>query len=229
MKRYFITGTGTDIGKTFVTAGLAHAALAAGKKTAVVKPVQTGTDSYPTDLCEIRKMAPGIVEIPEEVATPYSFKLPASPHLAAAEEGKGIELSVMLDAVIRVELEFEPEIMLLEGAGGLLVPLNEKESMLDLMKLLDIPVIVVASSGLGTINHTLMTIDILKSAGVEIAGIIFNRMPLNPSVIEADNVQIIEKISGVRTLAVITELPKGEEFSSSAISELFDSALHQML
>ena len=228
-KKYFITGTDTDIGKTFVTGGLACAAVESGRDTAVLKPVQTGSAAFPADLCEIRKMAPGIMNIPAELETPYSFKLPASPHLAAAEEGRSIKLSLLQEAVTRVEEEFNPDILLVEGAGGLLVPLNEKETMLDLMSAVGFPVILVTSPKLGTINHTLMSIKILQDAGVDISGIIFNRMPLNPNLIEKDNIKIIEKMSGISVIAVIAELPEGEIFNSSALPDMFVSALEKII
>ena len=228
-KKYFITGTDTDIGKTFVTGGVAAAALRSGRRTAVLKPVQTGSEAYPPDLCEVRKMAPGIMDIPSELETPYSFKLPASPHLAAAEEGAEIRLSVMQDAVASVEEKFSPEILLIEGAGGVLVPLNEQDTMLDLMSSLGFPAILVTSAKLGTINHTLMSVKVLRSAGVDIAGIIFNRMPLEPGVIERDNVKIIEQFSGVPVIAVLPELPSGTELEDSDLPDIFSSALDKML
>ena len=227
-KKYFITGTDTDIGKTFVTGGLASAAIQAGRDTAVLKPLQTGSATYPADLCEIRKIAPGIMDIPIELATPYSFKLPASPHLAAAEEGANIKLSVIQEAVGRVEEKFSPDVLLIEGAGGVLVPLNERETMLDLMSALDVPVILVTSAKLGTINHTLMSVRILRNAGIEIAGIIFNRMPPEPGLIENDNVNIIEIFSGVPVVAVVPELPEGETFNDSILPAIFADALERI-
>jgi len=209
-KKFFITGTDTDIGKTFITAGLALAAVGNGEKTAVIKPVQTGTDEYSPDLCEIRRIVPEIMDLPEKIATPYSFKLPASPHLAAAEENKIIELSVIKNAVNEAEKQFSPDTLLVEGAGGILVPLTPDATMLDLIKELNIPVIIVASAGLGTINHTLMTVEVLKNAEVEITGIIFNKFPKNPTIIELDNIEIIERISGVEVLAVVKQCPESQ-------------------
>jgi len=205
-KKFFITGTDTDIGKTFITAGLAFAAAVKnGEQTAVIKPVQTGIGEYLPDLCEIRRIVPEIMNLPENIATPYSFKLPASPHLAAAEENESIELSVIKNAVSQAEKQFSPDTLLIEGAGGVFVPLSSEILMLDLIKELSIPVIIVASSSLGTINHTLLTIEVLKRAEVEITGVIFNKFPREPSVIEYDNIKIVEKFSGVKVLAVINE------------------------
>jgi dethiobiotin synthetase len=222
-KKFFITGTGTDIGKTFITAGLALSAVQNGENTAVIKPVQTGIGEYVPDLCEIRRIVPEIMNLPEDIATPYSFKLPASPHLAAAEESQFIDISVIKDALLKVEQLYTPDTILIEGAGGVLVPLTPEFLMIDLMQELNMPVIVVASAGLGTINHTLMTIEILKSKGIDIAGIIFNKMPADPTVIELDNVKIIEQISGVEVIAVVKQCPalqSERKFLSSYRSQL---------
>jgi dethiobiotin synthetase len=232
INKFFITGTDTDIGKTVVTAGLASVAIAMGRKTTVLKPIQTGTDEYPPDLCEIRRINPEITQLPQDIATAYSYRLPASPHLAAAQEGEVIELNKISETIEKAIELSKPEILLIEGAGGILVPLTEDVTFLDLMQMLKIPVIITASAGLGTINHSLMTIETLKNREIEIAGIIFNRMPAEPGPVEKDNVSIIEKISGIPVLGVIPEIPGDDNFipnlkkeflSKNAIKELFGS------
>ena len=224
-KKFFITGTDTDIGKTTVTAGIASLGIENGLATAVVKPVQTGTAAYNSDICEIRRLVPGIMDIPADMATPCSFALPASPHLAAAQEREEIDIKTLTDAVSAVELNYSPDLLLIEGAGGILVPLTEDTTFLNLMKLLKIPVIIVASVKLGTINHTLMTVKVLKYAGIEIAGIVFNRMPAESGLVENDNIQIIEKISGVPVLAVIKEIKEDASFAET-LTAVFKSEEH---
>lgn len=206
MKRLFITGTGTDVGKTIATAGIAALAVESGMRVAVIKPVQTGVPEYTPDIREIRVLSPGILNLSEESASAYTFSLPASPHLAAAEEGKIVSMRTMLDFVEKVERNLSPDILIIEGAGGVLVPLNDNETFTDFMIALGAPVLVVALAGLGTINHTLLTLEHLKRNAVAVAGVIINRYPTSPSVIERDNVTTIEKFSGVRVLARIKEI-----------------------
>ena len=206
MKKIFITGTGTDVGKTIVTAGIAALAVDAGMRVAVIKPVQTGIPEYTADIREIRALSPGIIDIPVEASSAYTFTLPASPHLAAAEEGVRVSMRAMLDFVDKAERDLSPDILIIEGAGGVLVPLNEEETFVDFMKELGAPVLVVALAGLGTINHTLLTLEQLKRSDVPISGVIINRYPVSPGVIERDNVTTIEKFSGIRVLAKIREL-----------------------
>ena len=221
MKKLFITGTGTDVGKTFVTAGIASLALDAGKRVAVIKPVQTGLAEYAPDIREIRALSPGIIDMPEGSASAYSFGLPASPHLAAAEEKSRVSMARLMEFVDRVGNDFAPDVLLLEGAGGVLVPLNEKETFLDFMKMLDIPVLVVALAGLGTINHTLLTLEALKRKELETSGVVFNRYPENPTLVERDNPQVIERFSGVDVLALIKEFKRTPQGTPTP-SELFD-------
>ena len=205
-RKLFITGTGTDVGKTVATAGIASVATASGLKTAVLKPIQTGVEEYTPDLCEVRRIAPGIMNIPQELATPYEYKLPASPHLASKEENSRIDIAKLTDTIVEVESRYSPDLILIEGAGGVMVPIKKDFLFLDLLRIAQIPAIVVATSGLGTINHTLLTLNILKREGIETAGIIFNKMPKNPTIIEKDNVRVISEISKIPTLAVIEEL-----------------------
>ena len=205
--RLFITGTGTDVGKTIITAGIAALAVHVGKRVAVIKPVQTGNSDFPPDIREIRALSPDILEIPEFSASAYTFNLPASPHLAAAQEGTEVSMSGLLDFVEEVERSLSPDLLLIEGAGGVLVPLNQKETYIDFMCALGAPVLVVALAGLGTINHTLLTLDQLKRNEIEVPGVIVNRYPENAGIIERDNVKTIENFSGVKVLAKIKEFP----------------------
>ena len=217
--KYFITGTGTDIGKTVITAGIADLAIQNGKKCSVIKPIQTGTETYPTDICEVRKMVPKVMDIPETDSIKYSYKLPASPHLAAAEENDKIKIHELTQYIKKREKKFNPDILLIEGAGGVLVPINENETFLDLLKELNIPVILTTLAGLGTINHTLLSISVLKSANIEIAGIIVNKMPKNPTIIEKDNIRIIEKMSGIPIIAIIGDYSSDKDFFGNIKSD----------
>ncbi|MBN2640821.1 MAG: dethiobiotin synthase [Victivallales bacterium] len=200
---FFITGTGTDIGKTFITAGIAAKAVEAGFETALVKPVQTGTDEYPSDVQTIHAMVPGLYPLDTALAVPFQFKLAASPHLAARMEGAKLEL----DAIVRHCRELEKltavDVMLFEGAGGLYVPLNDTDTMLDLIARLDYPVILVADALLGTINHTMLSVMALRGAGIKTAGVIINNMPETENLIVSDNIATIAQHSQLPILATV--------------------------
>lgn len=219
MKKYFIAGTGTDIGKTFVTAGIARKAIDTGYKTAVIKPVQTGTDEYPTDVDSIRKLVPDLYCLPDEIEVPFAYKVPASPHLAAALEEQQIALEDVVAACRNAEVQEGPEVMLFEGAGGLYVPINDHETNLDLIKALGYPVILVADALLGSINHTMLSVMALRQYGVDTAGIIINNMPTEADVIAEDNVKTIAAHSNLPILGVIERLDG--EVTTSRLSEAF--------
>lgn len=152
----FVSGTGTDVGKT-----LCSAILCALWEADYWKPVQTGSV---LDAMEILRLSPGT---PIHLST-YQFAEPASPHYSAQLEGARIDLGVLK--------ENRPEgyFTVVEGAGGALVPLNERDDMIDLAQTLDLPVVVVASTGLGTLHHTLATVQCIRSRGVSVAGVLFN-------------------------------------------------------
>lgn len=219
----FITGTGTDVGKTFITAGIASICKSLKYSTAVMKPVQTGSDDFKPDLEEINTITPGLYPLPAELATPYTFKLPASPHLAAEEEDIEVNPEVIIKAYNKIQ-NYDLDFLLLEGAGGVYVPLTKKYLMIDLISQLKPKVIVTALAGLGTINHTLLTINALKSNNIEVIGTIINKFPSNPSLIEKDNIKIIEEISKTPIIAVIKEV-KSTNNISDAVEKEFNSQI----
>lgn len=190
-QQLFITGTDTDIGKTIVAA-----ILTSGLKAAYWKPVQSGLADG-TDTDSIKKLT----GLPEKHFFPETYRLknPLSPHAAAMIDGVTIDLE-------RFKLPQSNAFkhLIVEGAGGIMVPLNEKEFMLDLMKKLDLPVLLVSRSTLGTINHTLLSIHILKQNGLNIFGVIMNG-PKNPSNREAiehfGQVPVIAEIEPIENLA----------------------------
>jgi dethiobiotin synthetase len=162
MKQFIIAGIGTEIGKT-----VASAILTAGLKADYWKPVQSG-DIETGDAYWIRKWVPSATIHPST----YALTQPLSPHSAAEIDGVKIELSTFKIPTNKS--------LIIELAGGILVPLNDHETNLDLIKKLDIPVILVSKNYLGSINHTLLSYEILKQQGVQMAGIVFNG-PENPS------------------------------------------------
>lgn len=183
--RVFITGTDTGVGKTLV-AGMLVAACAG----CYWKPVQTGSD-LETDSAWVKR----ICGVPSRRIYPetYSFPEPVSPHLAAKWTGQRID-------PLKISWPETEGPVIAEGAGGVMVPLNEKEFMLDLILRLAAPVLVVARSGLGSINHTLLTVDRLRSGGADVLGVVLNGEP-NP-----ENKKAVEKYGGTNVVAEIDVL-----------------------
>jgi dethiobiotin synthetase len=216
MKGYFITGTDTGVGKTAVTAALCHLLRGRGTDAVPVKPVQTGV--APGESGDLQHCLAAVGLRPDEVElalmNPCRFRLPASPHLAAEAEGTVVDP----DHLIRccAELSGKHELLLVEGAGGLLVPLTRTVSTLDFAVLLGLPLIVVARSGLGTLNHSLLTLHAAREAGLYVAALILNRTgPQSESeddrLIEADNVRVIAESGGVKVIGPLPHVPGAGE------------------
>ncbi len=188
---YFVTATDTAIGKTFVTAALAAALRARGRDVAVFKPVQSGAlaDDPAGDAALLG------------ADCVYAFRAPLAPLVAARAEGRQIELEPILERART--LEREHEVLLVEGAGGLLVPLSDELDVAGLALALGLPLVVVARAGLGTVNHTLLTVEAARARGLEIAGVVLNG---DGDESTPDNAALIEEASGVRVLARIPRL-----------------------
>lgn len=158
MRKIFVTGIGTDVGKTVVSAVLTE-----GLKADYWKPIQTGT-AFGSDTEKIKRLVTnGVSRIHPEA---YRFDAYVSPHAAAASEGKEIDF----DSIVLPQTD---NTLIIEGAGGLLVPINKKYFMIDLIKKLDVETVLVSQNYLGNINHTLLSCQALKSQGIKVLGIIF--------------------------------------------------------
>ena len=157
----FITATDTGVGKTVVANALIHYLRSNGANVGAFKPVESGGREDSTALLEATGADDGI-----ELVNPYSFKTPISPHQAAEEEGRSIEIPVILDAFAR--LKERHDFIIVEGAGGLLVPLSKSCLYPDLMSALGLPLLVISRAAVGTINHTLLTVKHARSLGLRI-------------------------------------------------------------
>lgn len=216
MKGFFVTGTDTGVGKTAVAAALCLLLRHRGLDAVPVKPVQTGVaPGQPGDLehcLEVCGLAPDAGELAR--MNPCRFRLPASPHLAAEHEGTQVNIAY-LEKCCR-ELAERHERLVVEGAGGLLVPLTRSVTTLDLASRLGLPLVIVARAGLGTINHSLLTIRAASDAGLEIACVVINRTSPAPEredekVIEADNLRIIAELGGVKVSGPLPYQPGAGE------------------
>jgi dethiobiotin synthetase len=191
----FVTGTGTEVGKTVVAAAIAHTLADAGGRVAVFKPAVTGLEDPGEPDHALLRRAAGSEQTDEQIA-PYRYGPPASPHLAAEIAGEGIDPARLLAAAR--EAAGGADALVCEGVGGLLVPLTEAYLVRDLARDLGLPLIVAASPGLGTINHTLLTVEVARAAGLDVAGVVLTPWPDAPGRIESSNRETIASLASVR-------------------------------
>jgi dethiobiotin synthetase len=175
-KGLFITGTDTGVGKTVVAAGLVRLARNAGLNSVAIKPIETGCSFrdgmlYPEDGVFLRQASEQAISL--DHCTPFRFSLPASPARAAAMEGKRLFVGDVVEHV-RAVVE-DVDLTVVEGAGGLMVPIEERVMMIDLIERLGFPTLLVGRMKLGTINHTLLSVEALRSRNIPIAGIVLSR------------------------------------------------------
>lgn len=177
MTAFFVTATGTDIGKTFVTAGLLRLLRDAGRNAVAIKPVASGYDSAraPSSDPGILLAAMGEAASPAaaERISPWRFAAPLSPDMAAARENRTIDFDALI-AFCRARLAETQGPLFVEGVGGVMVPLDNRHTVLDWMAALDLPLILVTGSYLGTISHTLTALDAIGRRDLKTAAIVVN-------------------------------------------------------
>ncbi len=217
MHGLFITGTDTGVGKTLITAGTVRWLRCHGIDAIPMKPVQTGGVRRGNSLAApdlefclaASDLKPGEDEI--RLMSPYVYEPACSPHLAGRITGRFPQVSVIEERVDT--LLQRHKFVVAEGAGGVMVPFNETATMLDLAKALAFPVVLVSRPGLGTINHSLLSIQALRASGLSIIGIVFNRVV--PSVpedafIEKDNLRTIAELGEVTVLGTVRYLDRSD-------------------
>jgi dethiobiotin synthetase len=210
----FVTGTGTEVGKTVVAAVIARTLASEGRRVAVFKPAITGLDEATTPADgpktglgvpfsahrrdhEVLRRAAGSSQSDAEIA-PYRYGPAMSPHLAAALADEAIDRQRLLEAAGAAAAGADT--LVCEGVGGLLVPLSLEPAYLvrDFAVELGLPLVVAATPGLGTINHTLLTLAAARSAGLEVATVVLTPWPEDPSPIERSNRETIAALGGIR-------------------------------
>lgn len=225
--RLFITGTDTGVGKTHVTCLIARQMIARGFRVAAYKPVCSGalppTQSssvvtpdfvYRWDDIERLKAAIG-GDWPDDWICPQRFIAPVAPPVAAKREGKTVDFQRLVDGV---QPFHEMDCLLVEGAGGWLSPLTETQSVSDLARRLNDPVLIVARTGLGTINHTLMTVESIRARGLKVAGVVLNEpVALHDDASVCTNADEIEARSGAPVFGTI---PHGSDVELHRDGEL---------
>lgn len=224
----YIIGTDTDVGKTLVAAGLMHLLLRSGCRAAYFKPVASG-ETYcggarvSADAAFVRGVS-GFAEQPDRI-TPFSFAEAVAPHLAARIARRTIDPAVILRALDDLKTRYD--VIIAEGAGGLAVPFNDEGAMqADVIRKLGFPCLLVARAEMGTINHTLLTLEYAKSVGLRVKGILINRV--GDSLVEQDNIVMVKKLSGLAaifTLPVITSADS-EKSLPEQIRKVFEKAIN---
>ncbi len=217
----FITGTDTGVGKTVVAGGLAASLRNSGLDIGVMKPIETGFSLRSSDVFFLKRMAG--VNDPLENICPYRFKFPLSPYTAAQLEKASIRLEKIRQAYRRLLKKHQA--VFVEGAGGLLVPIARKMTMADLALRLNLPLLIVARTNLGTLNHTLLTVEVAKHRGVKVAGVILNHLVQRRGMAEKTNPSVIKDLLSVPILGEIpyASFLKGGNRMSEKIRELVET------
>jgi dethiobiotin synthetase len=184
VKRVFVTGSGTGVGKTLVTAALTHQLRAAGRSVCALKPVISGytptthRDSDTAVLLDSLGLAHTQVAI--DRLSPFRFEAPLSPDMAAAREGRGIDFDALL-GLCRDAAAGPDDVLLIEGVGGVMVPLTEDKTVLDWITALEMPCLLVVGSYLGTISHTLTAVEALRGRNARLIGIVISESAESPA------------------------------------------------
>ena len=203
-KAVFITGTDTGVGKTVVTAALAALLRGKGLVTGVIKPFQTGTELDGLSDAEFIYKFLGRDCVLSEVS-PCRLRTPLSPYRAAEIEGVGIPLEDIIERTR--DYISRNDVTLIEGAGGLGVPITESYMMADLAVDLEAPIVIVARPGLGTLNHTVLSLEYARQRGAEVLGVVINGFPEPADVASATNPAVLRDVFSVNILGVLPYFP----------------------
>jgi dethiobiotin synthetase len=211
MSAYFVTSTGTDIGKTFVTAGLIRYLREAGQAVHALKPVVSGYDPSVVETSDPAVLLsalwrPVAADEVERIA-PWRFRAPLSPDLAAAREGRSIDFDRLI-AFSRQAIDAANGILFIEGVGGIMVPLDANRTVLDWMAALKIPLLLVVGGYLGTISHTLTALDVLAQRQLKVAAIVVSESERNPVELDDTVASIARFAHGVGVVG-LPRLPGG--------------------
>jgi dethiobiotin synthetase len=218
----FVTGTDTEVGKTFVCAAIVRACKAEGLDVGYMKPVASG--------CELRDgqltsedveavMSAGDLTDPADMVCPVRYELPASPFQASLKEGERFTGNAVRHAFDHIQ---QHDYVVVEGIGGLSVPITRDVHVFDLASMLELPVIIVAANRLGVINHTLLTVEVARTHGLRVRGIVMNRVtPADDDVTVISNAQELSTLTGLPILAEIPYTAGGAPTDVIDIKSIF--------
>lgn len=222
----FVTGTDTGVGKTVVACQLVRQLRAHGIETAVIKPIETGVSvDGPADAIALREAAGN--RDPIEDVCPQQFELPAAPSVAAVSAGRRVDRSAIRSAYDRVC--GGSDFVVAEGAGGLLVPIDEQFDMLDLARELSLPALLVARAALGTINHTRLSLEFAQQRGLEVVGVVISHADGVLSTADAANLGALRSLLGDQLLGEIPPNTAAERREPEGGSEDSPIDLDQLL
>jgi dethiobiotin synthetase len=213
MTALFVTATGTDVGKTFVTAALIRHLRGTGKAVAAVKPVVSGfepdhwQDSDPAVLLAALGR-PGTMEEVESIS-PWRFKVPLSPHMAAKRENRAIAFPEVIEFCRRA-MSARRGVLLIEGIGGIMVPLDDRHTVLDWMSVLRIPIILMAGSYVGTMSHTLTALEVLARRNLDVKAVVVSESEASAASL-ADTVATIQVFAQSIDVVGVPRLPPGTQ------------------
>lgn len=219
-KGLFITATGTDIGKTYVTALIVKKLRSLGINAGYYKAAVSGAESVSeSDAGYVNKIAQ--IGEREELLLSYLYKTPVSPHLAARIEGNPAEISVIKSTFARVCEQYD--FVTMEGSGGIVCPIRKDEKTVifleDIIRELGLPSLIVADAGLGTINAVVTTSEYMKARNLAVNGIILNKW--NDSEMQRDNLAMIEELTGIKVVAVVRDNDTELEIDGNALVEMY--------
>jgi dethiobiotin synthetase len=203
----FVTGTDTGVGKSVLAAAVCAALVADGRRVGAFKPVVTGTDEEPGEFGRDHELLAEVTnagQTPDDVA-PFRFGPPVSPHFAAEQAGSTIEPLELVGAARA--LGERVDVVVCEGIGGMLVPITAGYLVRDLAIDLDLPVAIAARPGLGTLNHTLLTVEAARAGGLEVAAVVLTPWPEEPDALARSNRATIESLGQVRVCALSATKP----------------------
>jgi dethiobiotin synthetase len=206
MKKFFITGTDTEVGKTFVASLFCKYLVDSGEKVGVFKPIESGVKNNPSpDFKILAKYAN------DRVKPLYTFGKPLAPMIASKIDGIEIDIRKVVSFIENDIKKHNYNIYVVEGAGGLFVPLTKKIMIIDLIKILDFEVILVARTNLGTVNHTLLSVEALRNRQIKINTIILNEIFKTPQEQIRDNISMIEMFGNIKVGGIVAY--KGSEIN----------------
>jgi len=224
MRGVFITGTSTGVGKTLVAAGLAWALRKRKIDVGIMKPFATAnrvfSNKYRSQDTAILAKASGVND-PDSRLNPFFYTIAASP-LVASELNQGAAVNIKKAVHSSKHLRKKHEFLIAEGIGGIMVPLTENEYFASFAKQANMPVIIVATTKLGTLNHTLLTVMACEKFGLKITGIILNKISKNPNIVEQKTAEVIERLTHLKVLALV---PFSQKVNYAAIGKVLERDL----
>lgn len=224
-RKLFITGTGTDVGKTFVTGLIMKKLNRSGRKAAYYKAAMSGNDRradgslIPGDALFVKNISG--TDQPLEEMCPYIYENAVSPHLASKIEGDPVDMKTVMKGFHDAEEKYE--FITAEGSGGILCPIrydDQKIMLEDIIKAMDMPCIIVADAGLGTINSVVLTYEYMKSKNISVNGIIFNHFHKG-DLMEEDNLKMCEEMTGLKVIACVPDNAEDIDIDDDVLTALY--------